>query len=87
MTTYKMRLKQAVFAVAAAVTSLANGQQTAWGQCGGQGKSHSDLLKESMNAYNVVGWTGPTSCVSGYVCTYLNNWHSTFPQNRNLSPY
>lgn len=23
-----------------------------------------------------IGWTGATSCVSGYVCTYSNNWYS-----------
>ncbi|KAF3096229.1 hypothetical protein TWF569_001871 [Orbilia oligospora] len=22
------------------------------------------------------GWTGPTTCVSGYVCTYSNDWYS-----------
>ena len=83
----KMRLKQAVFAAAAAVTSLVNAQQTAWGQCGGQGIVYSSHLTELMYADKGAGWSGPTSCISGYVCTYLNNWHSTFPQNRSLSPY
>jgi len=23
-----------------------------------------------------IGWTGPTSCVSPYTCTYVNNWYS-----------
>ncbi|EPS42190.1 hypothetical protein H072_3890 [Dactylellina haptotyla CBS 200.50] len=23
-----------------------------------------------------IGWTGPTSCVSGYTCTYSNDWYS-----------
>lgn len=23
-----------------------------------------------------TGWTGPTTCVSGYVCTYSNEWYS-----------
>ncbi|KAF9465164.1 hypothetical protein BDZ94DRAFT_1307321 [Collybia nuda] len=23
-----------------------------------------------------IGWTGPTTCVSGYVCTYSNDWYS-----------
>jgi endoglucanase len=36
----------------------AQAQQTAWGQCGGQ------------------GWTGPTTCVSGYYCYYSNPWYS-----------
>lgn len=40
LTIYKMRVKQVVFAVTAAVSSLANAQQTAWGQCGGQGINH-----------------------------------------------
>ncbi|KAJ3041158.1 hypothetical protein HDV00_009873 [Rhizophlyctis rosea] len=33
-------------------------QQSAWGQCGGQ------------------GWSGATTCVSGYTCTYSNAWYS-----------
>ncbi|EPS38651.1 hypothetical protein H072_7634 [Dactylellina haptotyla CBS 200.50] len=33
------------------------GQQTAYGQCGGN------------------GWTGPTTCVAGYTCTYQNDWY------------
>jgi hypothetical protein len=40
---FKMRLTQTVFAAVAAITSLANAQQTAWGQCGGQGIDYSDL--------------------------------------------
>ncbi|RVD80550.1 uncharacterized protein DFL_008445 [Arthrobotrys flagrans] len=23
-----------------------------------------------------IGWTGPTTCVSGYTCTYSNDWYS-----------
>ncbi|KAJ3509346.1 hypothetical protein NLJ89_g5267 [Agrocybe chaxingu] len=38
--------------------AVANAQQSAWGQCGGN------------------GWTGPTTCVSGYVCTAQNAWYS-----------
>ena len=44
LTIYKMRVKQVVFAVTTAVSSLANAQQTAWGQCGGQGITHLKLL-------------------------------------------
>ncbi|RVD84799.1 uncharacterized protein DFL_006522 [Arthrobotrys flagrans] len=33
-------------------------QQSAYGQCGGN------------------GWTGPTTCVLGYTCTYQNDWYS-----------
>ncbi|KAF7716125.1 Endo-1,4-beta-D-glucanase [Penicillium ucsense] len=40
------------------ISAAAVAQQTAWGQCGGQ------------------GWTGPTSCASGYTCTYSNAYYS-----------
>lgn len=43
---------------AVAIAATAQAQQTAWGQCGGN------------------GWTGATTCVSGYVCTYSNPWYS-----------
>ncbi|KAK6343177.1 hypothetical protein TWF718_008549 [Orbilia javanica] len=36
----------------------ARAQQSAYGQCGGN------------------GWTGPTTCVSGYTCVYQNDWYS-----------
>ncbi|KAM0708024.1 hypothetical protein Q7P35_004673 [Cladosporium inversicolor] len=71
-----MRVKQVVFAVTAAVSSLANAQQMAWEKCGGQGIAHSKLLTGTKDADKGVGWTGPTSCVSGYVCTSLNDWYS-----------
>ena len=79
---YKMRVKQVVLAVAAAATSLVSAQQTAWGQCGGQGIVYSSLSTVTTSTDNGIGWSGPTSCVSGYVCTYLNNWHSAFPQSQ-----
>lgn len=44
-----MRVKQVIFAAAAAVTSLVNAQQTAWGQCGGQGIIDSISLTETAN--------------------------------------
>ncbi|EPS25573.1 Endoglucanase EG-II [Penicillium oxalicum] len=40
------------------ISGAAVAQQTAWGQCGGQ------------------GWSGATSCVSGYTCSYTNDWYS-----------
>jgi hypothetical protein len=42
----------------AALVAGVYAQQSAWGQCGGQ------------------GWSGPTTCVSGYTCTYSNDWYS-----------
>ncbi|KAG8758048.1 hypothetical protein FRC14_000900 [Serendipita sp. 396] len=41
-----------------ASSTVAWAQQTAYGQCGGQ------------------GWTGPTTCVSGWTCVYSNTWYS-----------
>ncbi|KAF3919027.1 hypothetical protein ABW21_db0200894 [Orbilia brochopaga] len=41
-----------------ALAVSATAQQTAYGQCGGQ------------------GWTGPTSCVSGYTCVSSNDFYS-----------
>lgn len=49
LTIYKMRVKQVVFAVTAAVSSLANAQQTAWGKCGGQGIAHLESLDRNEN--------------------------------------
>jgi len=51
-----MQLKYTVPAVILAGTVAA--QQSAYGQCGGQ------------------GWTGPTTCQSGYTCTYSNAYYS-----------
>ncbi|EPS39826.1 hypothetical protein H072_6315 [Dactylellina haptotyla CBS 200.50] len=51
-------MKSAVLLTTSALAVLAAAQQTAYGQCGGQ------------------GWTGATSCVSGYTCTYSNDFYS-----------
>jgi len=42
----------------AVLASVAQAQQTAYGQCGG------------------IGWTGQTTCVSGYYCYYNNAYYS-----------
>ncbi|KAG8785771.1 hypothetical protein FRC15_000729 [Serendipita sp. 397] len=47
----------ALVTVASSAT-VAWAQQTAYGQCGGQ------------------GWTGATTCVSGWTCVYSNQWYS-----------
>ncbi|KAJ3039109.1 Endo-1,4-beta-xylanase F3 [Rhizophlyctis rosea] len=49
-------VKLALAALALAAPVMA--QQSAWGQCGGQ------------------GWSGATTCVSGYSCVYSNPWYS-----------
>ncbi|KAF3933018.1 hypothetical protein ABW20_dc0105643 [Dactylellina cionopaga] len=41
-----------------ALAASSAAQQSAFGQCGGQ------------------GWTGPTTCVSGYTCVYSNDFYS-----------
>ncbi|KDQ57131.1 glycoside hydrolase family 10 protein [Jaapia argillacea MUCL 33604] len=46
------------FAALLALIPFAAAQQSAYGQCGGQ------------------GWTGATTCVAGYVCTYSNAYYS-----------
>ncbi|KAG8838799.1 hypothetical protein FRB91_007396, partial [Serendipita sp. 411] len=48
----------AVLSLSALAVPQALAQQTAWGQCGGQ------------------GWTGATTCVSGWTCVYSNPWYS-----------
>ena len=42
----------------AVLATVAQAQQTAYGQCGG------------------IGWTGQTTCVSGYYCYYNNAYYS-----------
>jgi hypothetical protein len=49
---------KSVIATITALASVAAAQQSAWGQCGGN------------------GWTGATTCVSGYICQYSNEWYS-----------
>ncbi|CAG7847675.1 SubName: Full=Uncharacterized protein {ECO:0000313/EMBL:CCA73365.1} [Serendipita indica DSM 11827] len=48
----------ALLSISVSLLPAVLGQQSAWGQCGGQ------------------GWTGPTTCVSGYTCVYSNPWYS-----------
>ena len=53
-----MRSFTTTLAVAVAAAAPALAQQSAWGQCGGQ------------------GWSGATTCVSGYACVATNQWYS-----------
>lgn len=46
------------FLFIAVLAGTALGQQSAYGQCGGQ------------------GYTGPSTCVSGYSCVLVNQWYS-----------
>ncbi|KDQ57136.1 glycoside hydrolase family 10 protein [Jaapia argillacea MUCL 33604] len=46
------------FVALLALVPFVAAQQSAWGQCGGQ------------------GWTGATTCVAGYTCTYNNAYYS-----------
>jgi cellulose 1,4-beta-cellobiosidase len=78
-----MRLTSAVLVAAASVPSLVRGQQTAWGQCGGEGINTYDHVSIMANADKGSGWTGKTSCVSGYMCQVQNTYYSTFVQKQN----
>ncbi|KAF3935613.1 hypothetical protein ABW19_dt0204771 [Dactylella cylindrospora] len=51
-------MRYAILVTLGALAASTTAQQTAYGQCGGQ------------------GWTGATTCVSGYTCTYSNDWYS-----------
>jgi endoglucanase len=50
-------------------------QSGAWGQC-----KFTQLHSYSEHLLSFPGggetWTGATTCISGYVCTYLNPWYS-----------
>ena len=51
------------------VAGAAFAQQTAWGQCMGL---YLDLSRQETDEYvgGGTGWSGATTCVSGYVCMY-----------------
>jgi endoglucanase len=51
------------------------GQSGAWGQCRfNQLYYYSERLLSFAGGGS--GWTGATTCISGYVCTYSNLWYS-----------
>lgn len=54
---YSARIVATAGVAILAATSV-HGQQSAYGQCGGE------------------DWTGATTCVSGYTCTFYNDWYS-----------
>ena len=60
-----------------ASASLVSGQSAAYGMSSVQGSMYFMKLKvEKLAQCGGNGWTGATSCVSGYACTKVNDWYS-----------
>ena len=57
------------------LASSVSAQQTAWGQCMSSAPQTSKRI-ELIEKGGGQGWTGATTCVSGYVCTYSNPYYS-----------
>jgi hypothetical protein len=55
--------------------TAAAAQQVAYGQCTFSKAILSFLKLMIINSGGGVGWTGPTSCVSGYYCSDLNAYY------------
>ena len=43
--------------------------------CSGTSLSHPQFCSPFISGGG-IGWTGPTTCVAGSVCTYQNDWYS-----------
>jgi cellulose 1,4-beta-cellobiosidase len=71
---HKMTVKNILLAVAAVAPAVL-AQSGAWGQC-----EFLLFACEVIEANSVsgggIGWTGATTCISGYTCTYSNPYYS-----------
>jgi hypothetical protein len=57
------------------LATAAFAQQAAWGQCGGKFQD-STFTACKINNCEGNGYSGQTTCVSGYTCKYVNDWYS-----------
>jgi cellulose 1,4-beta-cellobiosidase len=71
---HTMAVKNIILALAAMAPAVL-AQSGAWGQCEYLVFA-SKVIVTNTALGGGIGWTGPTTCISGYTCTYSNPYYS-----------